>query len=104
MAASAVHFQLPVSFFIVKQVVEHGQWKSENIIVHIAVFIVHPLLISTIFNSAKSFISIILPVDMYAIKIIGTTISLAGNPKINAISITPSSPSMHAKGSSAEVQ
>ena len=32
-----VHFKLPVSFFIVKHVVEHGKWINENIIVQIAV-------------------------------------------------------------------
>ena len=37
-----VHFILPVSFFIVRQVVEHGKCNKENKMVQIAVIIVHP--------------------------------------------------------------
>ena len=40
--ASAVHFQLPVSFLIVSIVVEHGQCSMENIIVLMAVTHVQP--------------------------------------------------------------
>ena len=40
--AKAVHLRLPVSFFIVRIVVAHGQWKSENKITETAVFIVQP--------------------------------------------------------------
>ena len=38
-------------------------------------------------------------VDIYAITVIGITISLAGMPRINAIKITPSNPKRRAKGS-----
>lgn len=40
--ATAAHFQLPVSFRMVKSVVEHGQWKMENNNVHSAVVPVQP--------------------------------------------------------------
>ena len=49
-----VHFQEPVSFFIVKHVVPHGKCINENIIVHIAVLIVHPFSNSNIFNDEIS--------------------------------------------------
>lgn len=38
----SIHFVLPVSFRMVKQVVEHGQWKRENRIKHTAVTDVQP--------------------------------------------------------------
>ena len=40
--AAAVHFRLPVSFLMVRQVVEQGQWKRQKIIMHRAVFQVQP--------------------------------------------------------------
>ena len=40
--AIIVHFILPVSFFIVKQVVEHGKWNKDKSMKLIAVKIVHP--------------------------------------------------------------
>lgn len=40
---SRVHFSLPLSFLIVRQVVEHGQCIKENNITHIAVSDVQPL-------------------------------------------------------------
>lgn len=40
--AAAVHFRLPVSFLIVRQVVEQGQWKRQKIIMHTAVLKVQP--------------------------------------------------------------
>lgn len=94
-----VHFKLCVSFFIVSTVVEHGQWKSEKIIVHIAVVMFQP------FDTKSSFTAVRLPVSestpdaVYAIITIGITISFAGNPSINAIKITPSSPIRRANGS-----
>lgn len=97
--ASIIHFQLPVSFFIVKHVVPHGKWNREKIIVHIAVVSVQPLSTNNIFNIAKSSISTNIPVSIYVIIIIGITISFAGNPKINAIRITPSNPINFANGS-----
>lgn len=41
-AAAAVHLRLPVSFFIVRSVVEHGQWQSEKSIMLTAVVHVQP--------------------------------------------------------------
>jgi len=95
----AVHFMLCVSFLIVRNVVEHGQCINENNIVLIAVIQVHPLLTNNSFNSVKLSNSIILPDSMYAMIMIGTTISLAGNPKINANNMTPSIPSSLPNGS-----
>lgn len=93
----AVHFKLCVSFFIVKSVVEQGQCIRKNSRVHRALIGVQPLLISSALISAVSCRVTICPVDIYAIIIIGSTISLAGNPKINAISIMPSRPMASAK-------
>ena len=45
--------------------------------------------------------SVSVPVAVYAIIIIGTTVSLAGKPSIKAVSMTPSSPMSFANGSSA---
>lgn len=47
------HFQLPASFFIVRQVVEHGQCINENNIVHNAVTHVQPLSVSICRSSVK---------------------------------------------------
>ena len=97
--ANSVHFILPVSFFIVKQVVEHGKWHNENISTHIAVVIVQPLLTKIDLKLSKLSYSTKLPVAIYVISIIGITISLAGNPKIKEIKITPSIPINFPKGS-----
>ena len=59
---------------------------------HIPVIIVHPLDINKSFKRDKSLISTIIFVDKYVIIIIGKTISLAGNPNIKAVTITPSNP------------
>lgn len=40
---TAVHFKLPVSFFMVRQVVEQGQWNREKTAMQTAVLTVHPL-------------------------------------------------------------
>ena len=55
--AIAVHFKLPVSFFIVNNVVIHGKWNIVNIITFIAVSNVHPfcLKISPITNVSSKF-------------------------------------------------
>ena len=45
--ATAVHFRLPVSFFMVRIVVAHGQCKSEKSITEMAVFIVQPFAIKS---------------------------------------------------------
>ena len=84
------HFQLLASFFIVKSVVEQGQCINENNITLIAVIHVQPFSTNKLFNITKLSISIKLPLARYAIIMIGITISLAGNPKINANKITPS--------------
>ena len=98
-AESNVHFQLPVSFLIVNMVVEQGQCIRENSIMLTAVVHVHPFAQSKVLSSFRPASSIILEFAVYAIIIIGITISFAGNPRINAISITPSSPIKRAKGS-----
>ena len=95
----AVHLKLLHSFFIVRQVVEQGQCIRQNIEVQRAVSQVQPLLTNRVFSSAKFSYSTRLPLHKYAIIIIGITISLAGNPSMNAINITPSKPNSFAKGS-----
>ena len=102
--ARIVHFQLLVSFLIVRQVVEQGQWNREKRIIHTAVSQVHPLSINKAFNSVKLFISIKLPCAKYDIIAIGSTISLAGKPRMKAIRITPSRPMSLANGSRKLVQ
>ena len=57
-----VHLFDLVSFFIVRQVVEHGQCIKENNITEIAVVIVHPLSINKFFNSLKLLKSVKFPV------------------------------------------
>lgn len=94
-----VHFRLCVSFFIVRHVVEHGQCINEKRIVLTAVIQVHPLSVRSVFRTFKSFISRRLPSAIYAIIMIGTTISFAGKPSMNASSITPSKPISLANGS-----
>lgn len=96
---TAVHLRLCVSFFMVRQVVEHGQCISENSITLIAVIHVHPLSISNCFNSVRSSNSKIFPFAIYAIIMIGITISFAGKPRIKASRITPSIPKSFANGS-----
>lgn len=51
--ASAVHFKLFVSFFIVQQVVAQGKCNKEKSIVQTAVNQVQPLLINNVFSSLK---------------------------------------------------
>ena len=84
---------------MVRQVVEQGQCIREKSITLTAVDQVHPFSIKSCRSIVRLFISTRLPVDRYAIIIIGTTISLAGRPRINASKITPSIPSIWAKGS-----
>lgn len=98
-AASTVHFTLAVSFLIVINVVAQGQWNKLNNIVFSAVNKVQPLSTKTPLKESKFCISTISPVDKYAIRRIGRTISFAGSPKIKAISIKPSKPITLAKGS-----
>lgn len=55
--ASAVHFQLPVSFLIVSIVVAQGKWISENSMVQMAVTQVHPLATNSSLRAARLSIS-----------------------------------------------
>lgn len=98
-AARAVHLRLPVSFFIVKSVVEQGQCISENRMKQSAVTDVHPFCVKS--SRKTEVFSRFIREDcaVYAIMIIGTTISFAGNPKIKAIRIIPSSPKSLPNGS-----
>ena len=98
----SVHFILPVSFFIVIRVVEQGQCISEKSITFTAVTGVQPLATNKLRVSARPVWSVSVPDAAYAIIISGITVSLAGKPKINATSITPSSPINLPIGSSAD--
>ena len=60
--ATAVHFQLPVSFFMVRQVVEQGQWNRQKTIMHSAVFQVHPWAVRRLSSAEESLISTRWPV------------------------------------------
>lgn len=102
--AKAVHLVLLVSLCMVKRVVPHGKCISENSIVHKAVNVLQPLFVKRVQSVAGDETSVKLLAHKYAITIIGITISLAGNPNINAIKITPSSPIILAKGSKKDVQ
>ena len=84
---------------MVKRVVEQGQCIKEKSMTLIAVTHVQPLSTSSCLSSSRLFISIKFPFAIYAIMIIGTTISFAGKPKIKAIRITPSKPIHFANGS-----
>ena len=59
---TADHFQLPVSFFIVIIVVEHGQCISENSIMLIAVIQVQPFARSRFLSSIRLDMSVSTPV------------------------------------------
>ena len=96
---SAVHLKLAVSFLMVKTVVAQGQWQSEKISIEIAVVISQPFKINNCCTFCKFISPLIIPAPVYAIIIIGTTISFAGKPKIKASKIIPSSPIIFAKGS-----
>lgn len=102
--AAKVHFLLPVSFLTVSSVVEHGQCIRVKIIVFTAVSHVQPLSESRCLTAVRSVTAVMLPVAIYAITIMGITVSFAGNPSINAIKITPSSPIKRAGASSAVQQ
>lgn len=97
--ATKVHFTDFVSDLTVRQVVEQGQWKSINIMVFSAVTKVHPFDIRICFTANKFPVSESIPLEEYIIKMSGNTISFAGKPNINAVSIIPSSPMILPKGS-----
>ena len=71
---------------------EHGKCISVKMIMHTAVFIVHPLLLSTDISSFAADASVIAGQLWYIIRIIGSTISLAGKPSKKPERIAPSSP------------
>lgn len=102
MNAITLHLMLPVSFLTVKSDVIHGQWKREKSIVFSAVSVVQPLSINNCLKILKSDMLFKADVPIYAIITIGITISLAGSAKINAKSMTPSSPIRAANGSKNE--
>ena len=83
---------LPVSFFIVRSVVEQGQWRSEKSIAQIAVLWVHPFWIKIERMNEVSDMSVKFDELKYIISAIGRTISFAGSPNINARRIVPSRP------------
>ena len=87
-----------VSFFMVRSVVAQGQWKRAKVSIHTAVFRVQPFCTSNRRTWSMAPVSDRVDADIYVISIMGMTISLAGVPSIKAISITPSSPNMDAKG------
>ena len=57
-----VHFKLPVSFFIVRHVVEQGKWHNEKTKTHIAVVMVQPLATNICLKLSKLENSTIFPV------------------------------------------
>ena len=96
---STVHLKLFVSFFIVIRVVEQGQCIREKSMVLTAVIQVQPFADSNALSSAYPVMLLRVPLAVYAIIIMGITISFAGIPSIKAKSIIPSSPRSLAKGS-----
>ena len=101
-AARSVHFILPVSFFIVIKVVEHGQCIREKMIVFIAVTKVQPLASNISLRMLREGISLTAPSAIYDITMRGRTISFAGRPKMKAIRIVPSNPISLPNGSKKE--
>ena len=102
--ASAVHLTLLVSFFTVRSVVEQGQCIRENTITQRAVVISQPFETSNSRSSKSEEYSQSVLFCIYAISIMGITISLAGKPNTKAVRITPSIPISFPKGSIASVQ
>ena len=92
------HLKLPVSFLMVIKVVLQGKCKSENSITLIAVRIVHPFAFNISPTAKVSSKLTRFPLFIYAIRMIGKTISFAGRPSINAVNIYPSNPINLAKG------
>ena len=62
-AARAVHRRLPVSFQMVRQVVEHGQCARENSAMHTAVSPVQPLSVSSCPRPARLSHSVRVPLE-----------------------------------------
>ena len=95
---NSAHLVLPVSFFMVRTVVEQGQCIRQNIITQIAVTAVQPFETNICRICSIDVTASILPLERYAITASGKTISFAGNPNIKASSNTPSRPKIYAKG------
>ena len=95
---SAAQRQPPASFFMVRSEVEQGKCINVKTITHSAVTHVQPFAVksSAICAGASSDR---LPCYIYAIIIKGITISLAGIPSRNAVTMTPSIPISLPKGS-----
>lgn len=68
---------------------------------HKAVVAVQPFAVSSAARSASDPVSTSVPTDKYPISVRGSTISLAGNPRIKASKITPSKPMQRPMGSRA---
>jgi hypothetical protein len=62
--AAAVHFRLPVSFFMVRQVVEQGKWKRIKIMVQRAVTHVQPLSVRIVRITSVLSVSISIPAEV----------------------------------------
>ena len=96
---SSIHLTLPVSFRMVRSVVEQGQCMREKSMTLIAVTQVQPLATRSCRMESRFPSSSSVPSERYAMMMMGSTISLAGNPRMKAMRITPSSPISRAKGS-----
>lgn len=102
MIARRVHFSDFVSAFMVIHVVAQGQCININSIVLIAVTGVHPFATKSSLTEESAPTSVKTVPEPYIIIISGITISLAGNPIMNAVKIVPSSPINLPRGSSVE--
>ena len=91
-AATAVHFQLPDSFFTESNVVAQGQCIKVNISIFAAVRADHPFSARRSPKDIRSVIWLSDPWPVYIIMAMGSTTSFAGNPSIKAVNMTPSSP------------
>ena len=101
--AKMQYFILPVSFFMVSNVVVQGQWKSEKSETESAVKKSQPLFIKI---SVKKELFVLLREEepIYIISTIGSTISFAVLPRIKAKRIIPSIARSLAKGSKKSAQ
>lgn len=100
--ASAAHFIPPVSFLIVRSVVEQGKCIRVKIITQSAVTGVQPFAVNSS-NICDGAISASTPCCIYIITISGITISFAGSPSKNAVTMTPSKPINRPNGSKKSV-
>jgi len=91
---ASVHFKLPVSFFTVIRVVEHGQCIKKNTTVHIQVVMLQPFAQSISFTAIRFKSGLRTDDEVYKRSAVGRTISLAGIANKKAVIRTPSMP-MH---------